>query len=1073
MKEVQVTTKTITIPTYIPAAYETLPMFAENRVHQRSSGNPYPNPIVNEIHQDTLVDKQYQIISMENDYLYLEILPELGGRIYTARDKTNGYDFFYHQHVIKPALIGMLGLWVSGGLEFNWPIHHRPSTYLPVDTSIERQEDGSVTVWLSEHEPLDRMKGMVGIQVSPEKALFETKVRLYNRTDLPHSFLWWENAAVPVHKDYRIFFPPDVSYVHYHYKKATGGFPVMDEYFNTQDNRGGVDIRFHKNTEQATSYFCGPTSFDFFGGFDERKKTGVIHYASHHTSVGKKMFTWGYNRLSKAWEKALTDTDGAYAELMAGSYTDNQPDFSWIEPFEVKEFSQSWYPYKEIGEIQNANGKLALAVEKNTVGIYPVENLGKVVCTIFREKEVLYSGIMTLKATEPQQFTVENLTGYTELTIVSSSKEILLNHKPICKKDLAEVPAPRQDYLQPDQLSSAETCFSTGLHVAQYRDPIREPEVFWKQGLTFDPTHSGCLTGLGWYYLSHLRFKEAQGYLEQAYSSQCSLNPNPPSSQCLYLLALSLKYQGKADQAYELLNKGLWNRSGIATCGIIIAQIDACRGNYKTALEHLDYCEKWGGYNQKAKGLRVALLRKSGENEKALACAKALLAEDPLDFFTLNELSLLTGKGKTEKKPFESVHIDQIALDVASDYADIGLFAEAVVLLETLDSSYPMATYLRGYFSSNPGLFAEAAKKPENFCFPSRRWELLALTEATKQFPKEEKNWLYLGNLLYGICRESNQAEYCWEHAKTGVQALRNLAITRFKKKSDDPTVPQLLLQARKKDPEHLQLLYEYLRVLELQGSECQFRLETWKSMGNLVTLRDDIYLQGIRAANQAKQWGEALELLKAHDFIPCEGGEHAIANEYLLANLGLGFEDLYKKDWDQAAIHFIANTMLPSNLGGGVWHSVMLVPYRFLVGICYKQRGRESQAMQAFEEIAQFPVNYFTSMYLPTFRLLRALALGELGQKDEATTILENLEKEYRQCLAAKDFGYFAATPFFEVFNETPEKARYIHFAYLLALCLLGQRKTEEATKVLDTLLIKDPNHCKAYLVKELIPLL
>jgi hypothetical protein len=246
---------------------------------------------------------------------------------------------------------------------------------MPADYAIERGKDGSVTVWLGEHEPLDRMKGIVGISLSPKRAVFETRMRLFNRTGLPHSFLWWENAALPVNPDFQIFFPPDVTCANFHYKKATGGYPVMDDFFNVQDNRGGNDIRFHRNTRQATSYFSGASRFDFFGGYDHGTKAGMIHYASHHTSTGKKMFTWGYNRLSKAWEEALTDDDGQYVELMAGSYSDNQPDFAWIEPFELKEFSQSWYPYKDIGEPRNANDRLALSCERKgsefSVGLFP------------------------------------------------------------------------------------------------------------------------------------------------------------------------------------------------------------------------------------------------------------------------------------------------------------------------------------------------------------------------------------------------------------------------------------------------------------------------------------------------------------------------------------------------------------------------------------------------------------------------------------------------------------------------------------------------------------------------------
>lgn len=175
---VTVTECKITIPTYREPPPEEMPMFAENRVHQRTSGNPYPNHIVLEVDRKHKEDKEYTCIRLENEYLRIEILPELGGKIYSAFDKTTGYDFFYKQHVIKPALIGCLGSWISGGLEFNWPFHHRASTFMPVDYCTERQTDGSVIVWLSEHDPIQRMKGMVSIVLKPGEAKFETRMKL-------------------------------------------------------------------------------------------------------------------------------------------------------------------------------------------------------------------------------------------------------------------------------------------------------------------------------------------------------------------------------------------------------------------------------------------------------------------------------------------------------------------------------------------------------------------------------------------------------------------------------------------------------------------------------------------------------------------------------------------------------------------------------------------------------------------------------------------------------------------------------------------------------------------------------
>ena len=255
---VNVTECKITIPTYREPPAEEMPMFAENRVHQRTSGNPYPNHIVLEVDRKHKEEKEYTCIRLENEYLRIEILPELGGRIYSAYDKTTGYDFFYKQHVIKPALIGCLGSWISGGLEFNWPFHHRASTFMPTDYCIERGDDGSVAVWLSEHEPIERMKGMVGIVLKPGEAKFETRMKLCNRTPVTNSFLWWENTAVPVNKEYQIFYPKDVSYVNFHYKRSVTTYPIATNalgIFNGIRYNGETDISMHKNTVQPTSYF--------------------------------------------------------------------------------------------------------------------------------------------------------------------------------------------------------------------------------------------------------------------------------------------------------------------------------------------------------------------------------------------------------------------------------------------------------------------------------------------------------------------------------------------------------------------------------------------------------------------------------------------------------------------------------------------------------------------------------------------------------------------------------------------------------------------------------------------------
>jgi hypothetical protein len=196
---VRVWTEELVIPTYLPQAPDKNPMFLEKRVYQGSRGSVYPLPFTDRI-SETKTDRRWKAVWLENKFLRVLVLPEIGGRIHAIRDLTNGVELIYRQHVIKPALVGLAGPWISGGIEFNWPQHHRPATFLPVDFQIEEHADGSKTIWCSDHDPMTRMKGMHGVCLHSDKALVELKVRAYNRTPLVQTFLWWANVATRVHE---------------------------------------------------------------------------------------------------------------------------------------------------------------------------------------------------------------------------------------------------------------------------------------------------------------------------------------------------------------------------------------------------------------------------------------------------------------------------------------------------------------------------------------------------------------------------------------------------------------------------------------------------------------------------------------------------------------------------------------------------------------------------------------------------------------------------------------------------------------------------------------------------------
>jgi hypothetical protein len=220
--------------------------------------------------------------------------------------------------VIKPALVGLAGPWLSGGIEFNWPQHHRPGTYCPVDYAITANRDGSRTLWLSEIEPMWHLKGTLGLTLFPGRALLEIQIRLFNPTRLPQSFHLWTNPAVHVNERYQSVFPPDVRAVYDHGKRDSSAFPIArGEYYKVDYSRG-VDISWYKNLPVPTSFMAARSDYDFIGGYDHGRRAGVLHVADHHFVPGKKQWVWGCGDFGRAWDRNLTDGDGPYAELMCG-----------------------------------------------------------------------------------------------------------------------------------------------------------------------------------------------------------------------------------------------------------------------------------------------------------------------------------------------------------------------------------------------------------------------------------------------------------------------------------------------------------------------------------------------------------------------------------------------------------------------------------------------------------------------------------------------------------------------------------------------------------------------------------
>ena len=491
MDEVKVWEETVKIPTYEVGEAQKNPIFLEKRVYQGSCGKVYPYPTIDTI-SDVKKDKEYRAVYLENEYLKVMLLPELGGRIQRAYDKTNDYDFVYYNHVIKPALVGLTGPWISGGIEFNWPKHHRPTTFLPVDYLLKENEDGSKSVLMHDVDQMYGTKGITKITLYPDKAYIEITGQLYNRTPLPQTFLWWANPAVAANEYTQSVFPPDVHAVMDHGKRDVSRFPIATGVYYKKDYSEGVDISRYKNIPVPTSYMAEKSKYDFVGGYDYSRGAGLLHVADHHISPGKKQWTWGCGDFGKAWDRNLTDEDGPYVELMTGVYTDNQPDFTWLKPYEEKTFKQYFMPYKAAGVVKNATIDAAVNMTHTQQG---VEIIVYATSTYQADIVLTYDGKVIMEdnaAISPvnvykRTCVIDSIQDDTKLTVkVLENGRELVAYTPE-KQEIPELPKPAEAIGEPWSIQTNEELYLAGLHIEQYRHATYLPDPYYLEALKRDP----------------------------------------------------------------------------------------------------------------------------------------------------------------------------------------------------------------------------------------------------------------------------------------------------------------------------------------------------------------------------------------------------------------------------------------------------------------------------------------------------------------------------------------------------------------------------------------------------------
>ncbi len=1075
--DVRVWEEPLVIPTYLVGNPDRFPIFYNGRAYQGAKGPIYPYPMLDEL-TDKRENKTYKALYLENDYVKICVLPEIGGRIFSALDKTNNHDFFYRQHVIKPALIGMLGAWISGGVEWNFPHHHRATAFMPVDYTLSDNPDGSKTIWVGEVEWRHRTKWIIGLTLYPGRSYLEATVKLINRTPFAQSMLYWTNVAVHATKDYQIIFPQGTEFATYHGKNQFSRWPVSTEVFNRVDYTRGVDVSWYKNHPAPTSFFAWNSDEDFFAGYDHGKQAGVAYVADHHIAPGKKFWTWGTGSQGQMWEKILTETDGPYIELMAGAYSDNQPDYSWLQPYEVKVVKQFWFPLREIGGVKKANPKAALNLETTPAGFIQM-GLNSTTAVqgakVFLEtgEKALFERTIDISPEDPYFEEIKLPAGVSkedlQLSLYSQSGERLISYVPVKPKGdpMPETVKPPQI---PEEIATVDELYHTGLRLEQFHNPALEPYPYYEEALKRDPENYPVNTALAILYCKRGMYSQAEEALQRALQRAAKNYTRPKDGEAYYYLGLALHAQHKFDEAFDAFYRAAWNQGRSASSYYRLAELSCLKKEYSRALDFIGRSLSMNASSLRAWNLKAALLRKMGKMDEAAAVTAEILLADPLNFWAANELFLLADESNEQREAADRL-VDlaikmrddvQNYLELAVDYGNCGLRDEAIDVLmrmERQDSEFPLVYYYLGYYLQKEGYgdkaaayFNKASQMPPDYCFPFR-WESVdVLKQALKENPEDSKACYYLGNLLF-----DHQPEEAIRHWEKSVVlddhfdlSHRNLGLAYAWVENDVGRAIKSMEKARTLAPTEPRLYQELDLLYEAGGVLPAKRLDLLVENHGTVKLRDDALSREIGLLVQLGEYDRAIDLLQTHRFHVWEGGGR-IHNVYVDAHLLRGVKSFFSDDHENALKDFLSALEYPENLevgkpvrGGGEPR------VQYFVGLTYDAFQEKEKAREYYEKVVAQEGGWSELSFY------QGLAYQKLGQNDAADRIFSGLMQYAQERLeTSSEMDYFAK------FGERLSAAnRRAQSHYLLGLSFLGKGHIDEASAEFKRTLELDINH-------------
>lgn len=971
----------------------------------------YPCAFHNHFLREELVDKEYRRITFENEFLIVEFLPELGGRIWRLYDKVHGQEIVHKNDCVKPYPGGFGGAYSAGGIELNYPFAHSITNVWPRKTEYRVNPDGSATYTVSEWERVGRSQWAMSFTLVPGESRLKQKVMIYNRSKQPVSFCYWGNAGVPVNTDTKWL-----------YREVMGSEHGYTTVYTWPEYKG-LDLSWYKNNPEVVGIYFLEPGYDFFGYVDVRTKSGLLHWADRHDLPGKKLWTWGKNFSGEATRWHLCADPQDYGEVQSGRIV-NQEHFEWLMPEEYLSWEEQWSPIHGLADVTEATEDCAfrISAEERKLLYYPFAAIKGQKLQFVLGGQVIHEQAFNAEASKLGEISLQDIADDSierlEIRVVNGEKTTSIALKGRCERK--PVPEVREDPIF-DVRSSMAYCVNAEFsHKLLRREKAMDQ---YRQSIELDRYNFKAYTGLGRMLYSHGDFDGAKSSFLKA------IECYKWNAEAHMMLSHIHHLEGDLDEAVECAHNALYYGAK-CRANIKLAELSIAKQHFASALPFLENAIANSQMSLRSYALTALCERKLGRKSNA-AMTLECTPEIPLRDMMWYSESLLLGH-MTASDLREHLFDDEWRfLELALNYVDLGLHEDAERLCDIgisihADGWQPEKIYnpdriwgifrkretpflhmLKGFIAASSGREDDARahfKTGDYFEYfvNINQPEMLRVLHKAVEYGNISACH-YLGNFMFHSYRPDAALD-CWQVAHEGMADcsvnLRNLAVHAQFVEKDMEKARDLLRKAVAANPLDLYVRNELISaeracdaspddILRIFLGAPEAQRTTYLHMG---------FLGAYIAANR---WEEAADYLTSVDRRHCDqdSGWYSFCIGYA--------ETLLDKGQPNEALSWLQRGKpIPENLSCAKFTDEYYVRHRehYIAGLAYRMLGDETKARESFRMSTEQPatLHYFKPWedLISSWRFWVALSMKELGMDAAAEGMLCGINK-YRESAA------------------------------------------------------------------------